>query len=71
VAAGDGGRVVVVDFGRSRGALGQLRAYLLLHGGIAATAPGFAALLSDAGLTEVAEQPSPFGALQIVRGTRP
>lgn len=66
----EGGRAVVVDFGRSHGTLGRLQAHLMLHGGVAANAPDLGALLSAAGLAEVSRQPSPIGALHIVRGTR-
>lgn len=66
----EGGRVVVVDFGRSHGPLARLRAHLMLHGGVASRAPDLAALLSASGLVEVLSRPSPLPALQIVRGTR-
>jgi ubiquinone/menaquinone biosynthesis C-methylase UbiE len=68
VLRGDG-RLVLVDFGRSHGALGRLRAHLALHGRVAAHAPDFGALLSAAGLTDVSTRPSPVGALHIVSGT--
>ena len=66
----EGGRVVVVDFGRSHGAIGRLRAHLMLHGAVASKAPDLGELLSGAGLAEVSARPSPLGALQIVRGIR-
>lgn len=66
----EGGRVVVVDFGRSHGPLDRLRAHLMLHGAVASRAPDLAALLSGGGLAEVSLQPGPLAALQIVRGTR-
>jgi len=65
-----GGRVVVVDFGRSRGVRSRLRAHLMLHGAVAASAPDLGTLLSGAGLAEVSSWPSPLPALQIVAGTR-
>lgn len=66
----EGGRAVIVDFGRSRGVGSRLRAHLMLHGSAAADAPDLGALLSAAGLAEVSSQPSPVPALQIVRATR-
>jgi ubiquinone/menaquinone biosynthesis C-methylase UbiE len=66
----DGGRVVVVDFGRSRDAVGRLRAHLMLHGGSAASALDLGALLAAGGLSDVVPQPSPVPALNIVRATR-
>jgi ubiquinone/menaquinone biosynthesis C-methylase UbiE len=65
-----GGTVVVVDFGRPDGAHGRLHALLLLHGRAAAAAPDLVALLSRAGLEQVARRPSPIGPLHIVRGVR-
>jgi ubiquinone/menaquinone biosynthesis C-methylase UbiE len=65
----DGGRVVVVDFVRSHGAMGRLRAHLMLHGAIAAGAPDLGALLAAGGLAQVSNVPSPIAALQIARGT--
>lgn len=64
----DGGRVVVVDFTRSVGILGRVRAHLMLHGGTAATAPDLGALLNAGGLTQTRSTPSPVGALAIASG---
>lgn len=65
----DGGRAVVVDFGRSTGVGTRLRAHLMLHGDTAASAPDLGALLSAGGFTDVRAQPSPVSALAIARGT--
>jgi len=66
----EGGRVVLVDFGRSDSRLTRLNQHLMLHGGVASRAPDLGALLLDGGLAEVSSQSSPLAALQIVRGTR-
>lgn len=47
-----------------------MQAHPMLHGGVAATAPDFGALLSAGGLAEVTRGRSPFAALQFARGTR-
>ncbi|MEO3855520.1 class I SAM-dependent methyltransferase [Acrocarpospora sp. B8E8] len=65
-----GGRAVIADFGRSTGAASRLRAHLMLHGGVAASAPDLGALLSAGEFTDVRTQRSPISALTIARGTR-
>jgi ubiquinone/menaquinone biosynthesis C-methylase UbiE len=67
---GPGGRVVVVDFGRSTGRTSRIRAHLMLHGGAAATAPDHAGLLRDGGFAEVGVLICPVPALTITRGVR-
>jgi ubiquinone/menaquinone biosynthesis C-methylase UbiE len=66
----DGGRIVVADFGRSTGFAGKARAHLLLHGGVAATAPDPITQLSEGGFTKVQTAPCPVPALAITQGIR-
>jgi len=66
----EGGRVVLVDFGRSDSRLTRLNQHLMLHGGVASRAPDLGALLLAGDLVEVSSQPSPLAALHVVRGTR-
>lgn len=66
-----GGRAVIADFGQSTGAGSRLRAHLMLHGGVAASAPDLGAMLSAGEFTDVKTRPSPISAVTIARGTRP